>query len=450
MRVLVDLVVGVSLAAAVGLSMSKGQETPVPPPPTATPSHPFFITKTWMIGGAGDWDYLTMDPTARELFIAHGPMVQVVDVDSGTVAGTVKGFRQAHAVLLDAQGVYGYVTDGQADVVRVFDRRSFQVVATIPTGPAPRSMALDAPSGLLFVVGGQPSSATPMAQPGQSGSSRSSGSRTAAAPPPRATPHGTQSSVTVIDIGRRVQLAQLVVSGELGFAQADSDGRVYFTVRDSNQIMRIDAQAVGNALHRIIDAASKTANKAAIPSHTGASQSTNTRGEKAPILDWYRGAATNPPPEALPYAISLGSSCEGPRALAIDPIHARLFAACSNFSMVVIDPQRAAVIATLPIGPGPDAISYDADRGLIFSANGAGDGSLTIIRQDVTDTYSVIQTLPTRQHARTLAVDPSSGNVYLTSVLYGADMNTPMTNGRPAPLKVSRVDSSFQVLVVGN
>jgi len=38
----------------------------------------------------------------------------------------------------------------------------------------------------------------------------------------------------------------------------------------------------------------------------------------------------------------------------------------------------------------------------------------------------------------------------LTSVMYGAAMNTPMTNGTPAPLKVSRVDSSFQVLVVGN
>ena len=446
MRVFVSLVVGVWLAT-VGVPMTTGQETPVPPPPTATPSHPFFITKTWMIGGVGDWDYLTMDPTARELFIAHGPVVQVVDVDSGTVAGTVKGFRQAHAVLLDAQGVYGYVTDGQADLVRVFDRRSFQVVATIPTGPAPRSMALDAPSGLLFVVGGQPSSATPVAQHGRSGSS---GARTAAAPPPRATPHGTQSSVTVIDIGRRVQLAQLVVPGELGFAQADSDGHVYVTVRDINQIMRMDAQAVGNALHRIIDGASKAANKAAVSNQTGASQSTNTRNERALVLDWYRGSGTNPPPEALPYAISLGSSCEGPRALAIDPTHARLFAACSNFRMVVIDPQSAAVIAALPIGPGPDAIAYDADRGLIFTANGAGDGSLTIVRQDVTDTYSVIQTLPTRQHARTLAVDSSSGNVYLTSVLYGAEMNTPMTNGRPAPLKVSRVDSSFQVLVVGN
>jgi hypothetical protein len=35
-------------------------------------------------------------------------------------------------------------------------------------------------------------------------------------------------------------------------------------------------------------------------------------------------------------------------------------------------------------------------------------------------------------------------------VIYGAEMNTPMTNGRPAPLNVSPVDSSFQVLVVGN
>jgi len=136
--------------------------------------------------------------------------------------------------------------------------------------------------------------------------------------------------------------------------------------------------------------------------------------------------------------------------MAIDPDHSRLFVAGSNFRLLVIDPQSTGAIATLPIGPGPDSIAYDANRGLIFTANGQGDGSLTIIRQDVTDTYSVIQTLPTRQDARTLAVDPSNGNVYLTSVMYGAAMNTPMTNGTPAPLKVSRVDSSFQVLVVGN
>jgi DNA-binding beta-propeller fold protein YncE len=450
MRVSVSLMLEVWVAVLAAV-MAKGQQTPVPPAPTATPSHPFFITKTWVIGGAGDWDYLTMDPTTRELFIAHGPMVQVVDVDSGTVAGSVKGFRQAHSVLLDGQGVYGYATDGQADVVRIFDRRSFQVVAIIPTGPSPRSMALDAPSGLLFVIGGQPSRPGAVAQQelaGRQAGVAASRSR-AAERPGVATPHGTQSSVTVVDIARRVQLAQLVLPGELGFAQADGDGRVYITVRDSNQILRLDAQAVGNALHRIIDV---PANAPIEKRSTQSVQTENTsaRPAKPPVLDWYRGAATNPPAEALPAALSLGSACDGPRALAIDRNHVRLFAACSNFRMVVIDPQRAGVIAALPIGPGPDAIAYDANRGLIFTANGAGDGSLTIIRQDVTDTYSVIQTLPTRQHARTLAVDPSSGNVYLTSVLYGAAMDTPMTNGRPAPLKVARVDSSFQVLVVGN
>lgn len=445
MRVFASLSVGVWVASA-ALGIAAGQQTPVPPPPTATPSHPFFITKTWVVGGVGDWDYLTMDPAARELFIAHGPTVQVVDVDSGTVAGTIKGFRQAHTILLDAQGVYGYATDGQADVVRIFDRRTFQVVANIPTGPAPRSMALDAASGLLFVVGGQPTVATPPVQPGQAAPGSP---RTAPAGPTRGRPRGTQSSITVIDIAQRTQLAQLVVPGELGFAQSDGDGHVYITVRDSDQIMRLDAQAVGNALQRIIDAIRKAPQPPA-PTQTGVPSVADARREKPPVLDWVRGAATNPPPEALPSAISLGSACEGPRALAIDTNHARLFAACNNFRMVVIDPQRGAVIAALPIGPGPDAIAYDANRGLIFSANGSGDGSLTIIRQTVTDTYSVIQTVPTRQRARTLAVDPSTGNVYLTTVQYGAAMDTPMTNGSPAPLKVQRVDSSFQVLVVGN
>jgi hypothetical protein len=66
------------------------------------PSHPFFIKKTWFIGGVGNWDYLTMDPAAQQLFIAHGAQVQVVDVASGAVAGTVSGFQAAHASMTAA------------------------------------------------------------------------------------------------------------------------------------------------------------------------------------------------------------------------------------------------------------------------------------------------------------------------------------------------------------
>lgn len=432
-----------SLALLVCAAAPGQQLTPVPPPATGLPSHPFFITKTWVIGGVGDWDYLTMDPAAQELFIAHGPAVQVVDVETGTVAGTINGMREAHQVVLDGDNGFGYVSDGQADMVRVFDRHLFQVVANIPTGPSPRSMALDGASGLLFVIG-----APPTGRDAQPGARTTALQRAGGATRGNGTPSGTKSTITVIDIQRRIPLAELVLPGALGFVKGDGEGRVYITVQDRNQIMRLDASTVGSMIERVTNEEAAAEKKQAAVRPPGQEGRRKTNGQPlrldltANTPAWMR--------DAYPRTISLDSNCQDPRAMAIDHAHERLFVACNNFRMVVVNPGTGQTIAALPIGPGPDAIGYDANRGLIFTANGGGDGSLTIIRQDVTDTYSVIQTLPTRQHARTLAIDASTGDVYLTSVLYGAEMNTPFTNGAPAPMKVGPVDASFQVIVVGN
>ena len=426
-----------SLALVLCAAAPGQQLTPVPPPSTGLPARPFFITKTWVIGGEGDWDYLTMDPTARQLFIAHGPTVQVVDVETGAVAGTIKGMREAHQVLLDGDGGYGYVSDGQADVVRVFDRHSFQVVASIPTGPSPRSMALDSASGLLFVIGAPPTGAAPQPNLRNTTLPRSGAGS-------RGTPSGSKSTVTVIDIQQKIPLAQIVLPGALGFAKGDGDGRVYVTVQDRNQIIRLNASTVGSVIERVID--DQVAAEKKQPATQPKPRNTSEQPLRLDLTEEIPAEIR----DAYPRAFPLDSSCQDPRALAIDRGHERLFVACNNFRMVVVNPGTGQTIAALPIGPGPDAIGYDSNRGLIFTANGGGDGSLTIIRQDVTDTYAVIQTLPTRQHARTLAIDASTGDVYLTSVLYGAQMKTPFTNGSPAPLMVAPVDSSFQVIVIGN
>ncbi|HMG87961.1 MAG TPA: hypothetical protein VK574_19675 [Terracidiphilus sp.] len=437
MRIYLSLLLGVC-------GIASAQLTPVPPPSTGMPAHPFFITKTWVVGGVGDWDYMAMDPQAHQLFIAHGPTVQVIDVESGSVAGVVKGLREAHSIVLSAEGTYGYVSDGPADMVRVFDRRDFEVIASIPTGPSPRSMVLDPTSGLLFVVGSQttasgntPAGSARNAPTQRARSSRESSSSTMS-------PGGAASTVTVIDVERRAQLAEIVLPGSLGFAQGDGNGRVYITVSDRDQILRFDAAAIGSAVHRAIDAQRVPATENAATTQSGADRSS----AKPPVLDWTVGAKANVPSDAYPIAIRLDSNCEHPRALAMDTAHDRLFAACSNLRMVVLNAANGQVVSALPIGIGADAIGYDPDRGLIFTANGGSDGSLTIIRQDVTDTYSVIQTLPTRQNARSLAIDPDNGEVYLATVIYGAELNRPPING--APLKMSAVDSSFQVLVVGN
>ena len=50
------------------------------PAATELPGDPFFIKHTWVIGGEGNWDYMVLDPARLQLFVAHGPIVQVVDV----------------------------------------------------------------------------------------------------------------------------------------------------------------------------------------------------------------------------------------------------------------------------------------------------------------------------------------------------------------------------------
>jgi hypothetical protein len=93
-------------------------------------------------------------------------------------------------------------------------------------------------------------------------------------------------------------------------------------------------------------------------------------------------------------------------------------------------------------------VGYDPDRNLIFSANGTGYGSLTIIQQDPnTDSYAVVQNLATSARARTLAVDPSTGLVYLVTDDMGLDL-TP--RGGFTTIKPTPVEGSFQVLVVGH
>ena len=400
------------------------------PSPTDLAGHPFYIKKNWIVGGGGSWDYLTMDPAAGQLFIAHGPLVQVVNAATGTLAGTINGLREAHAIALDSEGAFGYITDGPAAQVRIFDRRSFQVVASVPTGPMPRAIVFEPQTRLVFVIGAQPVSEELV--------------RAADGTLPRrrgnpSTIHGrAESTVTVIDSESRKQLAQLVLSGRLGFAEADGNGRIFVAVSDNNQIVRLDAEAIGSTLRGLLDAA-------------GAAQSKGSATESpaGAILDWTSDARPLPPAESRPRFFTLGSGCQEPRALAVDAAHLRLFAACTNQKMIVLNADTGEAVSSVPIGPGADAVGYDSDRGLIFSANGGGDGSLTVIRQNVTDTYSVIQILPTRQRARTLAINSSTGEIYLATVIYGFPLDRPPVSGI-GTLKANPVDSSFQVLVVGN
>jgi YVTN family beta-propeller protein len=139
------------------------------------------------------------------------------------------------------------------------------------------------------------------------------------------------------------------------------------------------------------------------------------------------------------------AGCASPTGLAIDRAHHRLFSVCDGNIMVVTDGQTGKQIARVAIGEGPDAAAYDAKRGLVFSSN--GEGTLTVIRQEAPDQYSVISTLPTQRGARTMAFDPASGKVYLATAKFGPA--PPATSEQPHP-RPSLVPDSFAIVVVGS
>src|SRR5580700_5304538 len=122
------LVVVLEVSAACLAGGSAGVVWAQTPQATELTDKPFFIKKTWTIGGEGNWDYMTLDPVALQLYIAHGSAVQVVDVNEGKLSGQVTGLRDAHGIALDDNGQYGYVTDGISNEVHVFDRQSLQIV----------------------------------------------------------------------------------------------------------------------------------------------------------------------------------------------------------------------------------------------------------------------------------------------------------------------------------
>jgi DNA-binding beta-propeller fold protein YncE len=114
--------------------------------------------------------------------------------------------------------------------------------------------------------------------------------------------------------------------------------------------------------------------------------------------------------------------------MAFDAATHRLFTTCTNERAVVLDTDSGKQIATLPIGRGTDAASFDPKRKLFFSSNGVA-GTLSIIQEKDANHFESLGDMGTVISARTMAIDPDTGRVFLAA----ADLDPaapPPTSGR--------------------
>jgi hypothetical protein len=118
----------------------------------------YHLAKTVPLGDApGDaeyFDYVTVDPTGRRVYIAHGTEVKVLDADEFTVLGSITGLKRCHGVALVPELNKGFITDGDAGKVVVFDIKTLKTIGEIKTYPDADSLTYDPPSKLVFTFNG--------------------------------------------------------------------------------------------------------------------------------------------------------------------------------------------------------------------------------------------------------------------------------------------------------
>jgi DNA-binding beta-propeller fold protein YncE len=172
----------------------------------ASPS--YHLLKKVKLGGEGFWDYLSIDRAARRLYISRGTHVMVVDADSYEVVGDIPDTPGVHGIAIAPEFGRGFISDGRANQVTIFDLKTLKETGTAKTGEGPDAIIYDPASKRVFTFNGKGNSST-------------------------AIEAETGKVASTVDLG-----------GGPEFAAADGQGHVYNNLEDKSMVLQIDSKSL--------------------------------------------------------------------------------------------------------------------------------------------------------------------------------------------------------------
>jgi DNA-binding beta-propeller fold protein YncE len=287
----------------------------------------YRVIKKISIPGEGSWDYLTVDEAARRLYVSHGTQVEVIDLDSGAIVGKIANTLGVHGIAVAPELGRGFISDGKASTVTIFDLKTLSTISEVPTGNKPDAIIYDPATSRVFAF------------------------------------NGGSNSATVIEAKDGKVAGTVDLGGGPEFAVADGAGYVYDNLEDESLVLKINSRTL----------------------------KVEQRWPTAP--------------------------CSSPSSMAMDRSNRRLFLGCRSKVMAVMNADNGQVVTTLPIGDHVDATAFDAENRLIFNSN--GEGTITVIRQDSPDKYAVVESVKTLPRAKTMALDPKTHQLFLSTAESG-------------------------------
>lgn len=173
---------------------------------------PYHFLKEIPVGGAGGWDYLTVDSAAQRLYVSHATKVVVIDLSKDQVVGEIADTPGVHGIAIAPALQRGFVSNGRENKVSVVDLKTLQTLSKVDTGENPDAIMFEAKHNEVYAFNGRSRSAT----------------------------------VIAADSGKVVTTIQ--VGGKPEFATWDPEaGRIYNNLEDKNAVAVIDA-----ATHQVV------------------------------------------------------------------------------------------------------------------------------------------------------------------------------------------------------
>jgi DNA-binding beta-propeller fold protein YncE len=154
------------------------------------------------------FDYITVDSSARRVYLSHGTEIKVLDADSGALISNITGLTQDHGVAIATEFGRGFITDGGQGKVVIFDLKTFKVIGEAKADKDADSIVYDPASKRVFSMNGDP------------------------------------HNCTVIDAKSGAVVGTIDLGGGPEFAVADGKGTVFVNIEDKNELVSIDSQTL--------------------------------------------------------------------------------------------------------------------------------------------------------------------------------------------------------------
>ena len=293
----------------------------MPAPAVARPPVPdYHLVKQIRLGGEGGWDYLTVDPEARRLYITRFNRVMVVDLETEKLVGEVANTRGVHGVALVPKLGRGFTSNGGDSTVTVFDLKTLAEVDRIKVGNRPDAILYDPATGRVFTF--------------------NAGSRDA----------------TAIDAASGKVVGAVKLGGKPEFAAADGKGQVYVNIEDHHEVVALDAQHLEVKARWPVTPGKEPAGLAIDPAHRRLFSTCHNR--MMVVLDADSGRVVAQP------AIGRGTD-----ACTFDPGTGLAFSSNGDGTLTVVQeetPDQFRVVANVQTRPGARTMALDPRTHTIY------------------------------------------------------------------------------------